>query len=57
MKLLHILKSAPDEQTRTLMDIISKGEEATEVSLYDEFTDYGEIVDLIFEFDKVITWW
>ena len=57
MKLLHILKSAPDERTRTLIDIISQGEETTEVSLYDEATDYGRLVDLIFENDKVISWW
>jgi hypothetical protein len=57
MKLLHILKSAPDERTRTLMDIISQGEETTEVSLYDETTDYSRLVDLIFEHEKVITWW
>ncbi len=57
MKLLHILKSAPDERTRILMDIVSQGEEATEVSLYDEATDYSELVDLIFEYEKVITWW
>ena len=57
MKLLHIIKSAPDERTRTLMDMISRGEEATEVSLYDEATDYGKLIDLIFEYEKVITWW
>ena len=57
MRLLHILKSIPDERTRTLMDIVSRGEETTEVRLYDEATDYGKIVDLIFENDKVITWW
>jgi sulfur transfer complex TusBCD TusB component (DsrH family) len=57
MKLLHILKSAPDERTRTLMDIVSQGEEVTEVSLYDEATDYSKLVDLIFEYEKVITWW
>ena len=57
MKLLHILKSPPDERTRTLMDIISQGEEMTEVNLNDEATDYGKLVDLIFENDKVITWW
>ena len=57
MKLLYILKSAPDECTRTLMDIVSHGEEATEISLYDEATDYSKLVDLIFEHEKVITWW
>ena len=57
MKLLNILKSAPDERTRTLMGIVSQGEEATEVSLYNEATDYSKLVDLIFENEKVITWW
>jgi len=57
MKLLHILKSAPDERTRALMDIVSQGEDSTEVNLYDEAADYSRLVDLIFEFDKVITWW
>jgi hypothetical protein len=57
MRLLHILKSVPDERTRTLIDIISQGEEATEVGLNDEATDYGKVVDLIFEHEKVITWW
>ena len=57
MRLLHILKSIPDERTRILMDIVSQGEEATEVRLYDEATDYSKLVDLIFEYEKVITWW
>ncbi len=57
MKLLYILKSAPDEHTRTLMDILSQGEETTEIRLYDDDGDYGRLVDLIFENDKIITWW
>jgi hypothetical protein len=57
MKLLHILKSDPDENTRTLMEILSEGEEATEFSLYEDAADYGKLIDMIFEHDKVITWW
>ncbi|MBN1832914.1 MAG: hypothetical protein JW896_12480 [Deltaproteobacteria bacterium] len=57
MKLLHILKSAPDERTRALINIISQGEETTEVSLYDEAADYYRLVDLIFDNDKIITYW
>jgi len=57
MKLLHILKSEPDDNTRTLMDILSEGEEATEFSLYDEPADYDKLVDMIFDHDRVITWW
>ena len=57
MKLLHILKSKPDENARTLVDILSEGEEATEFGLYEEAADYEKLIDMIFEHDKVITWW
>ena len=57
MKLLHILKSEPDENARTMMDILSEGEEATEFSLYEEAADYEKLIDMIFEHEKVITWW
>lgn len=57
MKLLHILKSEPDENTRILMEIVSGGEEATEFNLYDETADYEKLIDMIFEHEKVITWW
>lgn len=57
MKLLHILKSDPDENTRSFIEILSEREEATEFSLYEEAADYGKLIDMIFEYDKVITWW
>ncbi|MGD8229394.1 MAG: hypothetical protein PVH82_04225 [Desulfobacteraceae bacterium] len=57
MKLLHILKSDPDENTRTFMEILSEGEEAAELNLYEEGADYEKLIDMIFEHDKVITWW
>ena len=57
MKLLHILKSEPDNNTKTLMNILSEGEEATVVPLYEADADYEKLVDMIFEHDKVISWW
>ena len=57
MKLLNILKSEPDENTRAFIEILSEGEEATEFSLYEEAADYEKLIDMIFEHDKVITWW
>ena len=60
-KILHLLKTEPDEMQRILMDNLSKGSDNLEVSLYgadgDDHVDYDEIVDLIFEYDQVITWW
>ena len=57
MKTLFVFKSEPDEITRTLEAIVSKGEEVTRFPLYSEDVDYGTLVDLIFENEKVICWW
>ena len=57
MRILHILKTEPDESTQILMDIISQGEEATVFELYNDSADYETLIDFIFEHDKTITWW
>jgi len=57
MKLLHILKSEPDANTKTLMDIVSEGNEASQFPLHDVHVDYETLIDTIFAHDKVISWW
>jgi len=57
MKLLHILKSEPDENTKFLMGILSEGEERTAFALFEGQADYEKLIDLIFENEKVISWW
>ncbi|MBW1979288.1 MAG: hypothetical protein JRI79_15170 [Deltaproteobacteria bacterium] len=57
MKILHILKTPPDEDTKTLINIISKGEENTSYELFREDADYEKLLDLIFDNDRVISWW
>lgn len=57
MKILHIFKSEPDETTKILVDIVSNGKETTFFDLFKDDADYDELIDLIFEHDKVITWW
>ena len=57
MRILHILKSEPDETTRRLIDIISEGERATRINLYEGQTSYDQLIDFMFEHDKVISWW
>ena len=59
MKILHILKTEPDNNTKTLMVSLgeSQGKETSVFTLYDEQTDYEELIDLIFEHDKIISWW
>jgi len=57
MKLLHILKSEPDANTKTLMAIVSEGNEASQFPLHDVHVDYEALIDTIFAHDKVISWW
>lgn len=57
MTILHILKTEPDKITRSLMDLVSEGEESTMFALYEEGADYEKLIDLIFEKDSTISWW
>ena len=59
MKILHILKTEPDNNTKTLMASLgeSQGKDASVFALYDEQADYEKLIDLIFEHDKIISWW
>ena len=57
MKLLHVLKSEPDEVIKTLMNASSEGNEVREFELFAKDVDYDNLVALIFENDKVISWW
>lgn len=57
MKTLHLVKTEPDNNIKTLIDIFSEGEEATLFNLYEPRTDYDELLNLIFDHDKIISWW
>ena len=58
MKILHILKTEPDDKTNALISAFGMphSQESTVFRL-DDSTDYEELIDTIFEYDKVITWW
>ena len=59
-KMLHILKSPPDYLQRNFMYNLSLGYSCLQFPLFDfdeEQPDYDELIDLIFDFDEVITWW
>jgi len=57
MKILHILRSEPDDKVRLLVREFSKGESASEVPLYKGPVDYPQLVKDIFQSDRVICWW
>jgi len=57
MRVLHIYKTEPDETTKTLVNILSEGQDTTEFELFKDNIDYEKLLDLVFEHDKVVTWW
>jgi len=58
MKTLHIIKTEPEDHTEKLMSMLLGSErKATVFNLYTESADYEKLLDLIFEHDKVISWW
>ena len=56
MSTLHILRSEPDEQVLELIQGLSPGE-ITTVALYDDVTDYDDLIADIFSNDNAICWW
>jgi len=57
MKILHIFKKEPDEETKKLVELMSEGKETKTFELYKGNVNYEELIDLLFECDKAVTWW
>ena len=57
MKVLHIMRSEPDETTRMFMATMFQDSEVSRIQLYDFTTDYSRLVEQLFAADKVVSWW
>jgi hypothetical protein len=57
MKILHIYRHPPDDDTRGLAGIVSRDREINEFLLFQEPVDYDQLLGLILEHDQVISWW
>lgn len=58
MKILHILRSEPDETVERLIGTMSdKDDETTVKSLYKKEIDWQRLVDDIFSHEKIVCWW
>lgn len=57
MKVLHILRSEPDETVEKLTQELSMDTTTSVVMLYDAPVDWSALVEKIFENDKVVCWW
>ena len=57
MKILHILRSEPDEMTRAFIQQTFQDAQNVEVPLYADNINYDELVAEIFSSERVISWW
>jgi hypothetical protein len=57
MKILQLLKSEPDADTRDLVAALSEGSESEEIRLFVGGVDYEDLVHKVFDCDKVVCWW
>ena len=57
MKVLHVLKSEPDETTKRLKSAFAESDEVQEFEMYKGDVDYDKLIALVFDSDKVICWW
>ncbi len=57
MKILHVYKSEPDENTKKLVEILSRDRDADEFKLYEPHPDYERLVEMIFQADQTVSWW
>ncbi len=56
MKILYILKSAPDASTKKIIEVQSAGNQATTVDLTKGGANYDKLIADVFGNDKVICW-
>jgi len=56
MKILYILKAAPDASTKKIIEVQSAGNEVTTVDLTAGGVAYDKLVADVFTHDKVYCW-
>ena len=56
MKILHILKTAPDASTKKIIEVQSVGNETTIIDLTRGASSYDNLVADVFSHDKVSCW-
>lgn len=55
MKILYVLKNDPDPTVTSLMEAQRKEHQVQAYDLSKE-KDYGRLVDLLFQHDRVVSW-
>ncbi len=57
MKILQVYRSEPNDDVKTLVEILNRDRDADEFNLYDGDPNYDVLVEKIFAADKTVCWW
>ena len=57
MKILNVYRSEPDENTKKLVEIVTRDRESDSFDLNVDSPDYDQLVDKIMGADQTICWW
>ena len=56
MKVLHLVKTEPDDKTVQMIEALAEGQKATRADLWQSVVDYDHLLAQIFENERVISW-
>lgn len=56
MKILHIMKKAPDASTKKIIEVQASGNQSKVIELYKGGIAYDKLVADVFSSDKVFCW-
>lgn len=57
MKILNVYRSEPDENTKKLVEIVTRDRDSDTFDLNVDAPDYDQLVDKIMDADQTICWW
>ncbi|MEA3468427.1 MAG: hypothetical protein U9R57_09425 [Thermodesulfobacteriota bacterium] len=57
MKILQVYRSAPSDETKTLVEILNRDRDADAFDLNVDAPDYDQLVEKIFAADQTVCWW
>ena len=57
MKILNVYRSAPDDTTKKLVEIVGRDRDVDSFDLNVDAPNCDELVDKVFAADQTICWW
>jgi hypothetical protein len=57
MKILQVYRSAPSDETKTLVEILNRDREADSFDLNVDAPDYDQLVEKVVAADQTVCWW